>query len=336
MPRSARKWLLLTTKLAILALLAWGVHRTLAEAYDKLRDKPLHLDPLWLIASGALYLLAMLPSVLFWHRVLRVLGQEAGFFNTLRAYYIGHLGKYVPGKALVVVLRAGMVRGERVNVGVAAATVFVETLTMMASGSFIAAALVAILYHEHWIYVVGAIVCMLAAGLPTLPPVFAYLARLTRIDRSGIRENSVVRAAGILTNSATDPQSATPTDGGEARIDLQRIDYDTLLFGWIGTGVGWFVSGLSLWATLRAMGETSLSPIDDLPFLTMIVSISVVAGFISMIPGGLGSRDLILLELLGLRLPASVAVVSTVLFRLVWLAAELVISAVLYPWRSKK
>ncbi len=84
------------------------------------------------------------------------------------------------------------------------------------------------------------------------------------------------------------------------------------------------------------MGETSLSPLDDLPFLTMIVSISVVAGFISMIPGGLGSRDLIMLELLGLRLPASVSVVSTVLFRLVWLAAELVISAVLYPLRTKQ
>jgi uncharacterized membrane protein YbhN (UPF0104 family) len=302
-----KKWLLLIAKVAILGLLVWGVHRTLVEAYDKLHDKQLHLEPLWLIASGGLYLLAMVPSVLFWHRVLRVLGQEAGLFKTLRAYYIGHLGKYVPGKALVVVLRAGMVRGERVNVGVAAATVFVETLTMMASGSFIAAALVAILYHEHWLYVAGAIICMLAAGLPTLPPVFGYLARLTRIDR-GARE---------------------------AGVELNRIDYGTLLFGWIGTGIGWFVSGLSLWATLRGMGETSLSPIDDLPFLTMIVSISVVAGFISMIPGGLGSRDLIMLELLGLRLSASVALVSTVLFRLVWLAAELVISALLYPWRSK-
>jgi uncharacterized membrane protein YbhN (UPF0104 family) len=303
-----KKWLLLIAKLAILGLLVWGVHRTLAEAYVKLHDKQLRLEPLWLIASGGLYLAAMVPSMLFWHRVLRVLGQEAGLFKTLRAYYIGHLGKYVPGKALVVVLRAGMVRGERVNVGVAAATVFVETLTMMASGSFIAAALVAILYHEHWLYVAGAIVCMLAAGLPTLPPVFAYLARLTRIDR-GARE---------------------------AGVELNRIDYGTLLFGWIGTGIGWFVSGLSLWATLRGMGETSLNPIGDLPFLTMIVSISVVAGFISMIPGGLGSRDLIMLQLLGLRLPASIALVSTVLFRLVWLAAELVISAVLYPWRSRE
>ncbi len=303
-----RKWLPLILKLAILGLLIWGVHHTLAEGLDKLREHPPTIEPLWLIASGALYLVAMFPSVLFWQRVLRVLGQHAGLLKTARAYYIGHLGKYVPGKALVVVLRAGMVRGERVDVGVAAATVFVETLTMIASGSFIAAALVAILYREHWVYVTGAVVCMFAAGLPTLPPVFAWLARVTRIGR---------RAA-------------------EAGVDLGRIDYGTLLFGWIGTGVGWYVTGLSLWAALRGMGENSLSPIGDLPFLTMIVSISVVAGFISMIPAGLGSRDLVMVTLMKLRLTEAVAVGSTIILRLVWLAAELAISAVLYPFRPRE
>ena len=48
-------------------------------------------------ASGALSLAAMFPSVLFWRRVLRVLGQNVGLLKAARAYYIGHLGKYVPG-----------------------------------------------------------------------------------------------------------------------------------------------------------------------------------------------------------------------------------------------
>jgi uncharacterized membrane protein YbhN (UPF0104 family) len=304
---SARKWLPPVLKLAILGLLIWGVHHTVADGLERLREHPPTIEPLWLVASGALYLVAMFPSVLFWQRVLRVLGQHAGLLKTARAYYIGHLGKYVPGKALVVVVRAGMVSGERVDVGVAAATVFVETLTMMASGSFIAAALVAILYHEHWVYVVGAVACMFAAGLPTLPPVFSWLVRITRIGRKVT----------------------------EAGVDLARVDYGTLLFGWIGTGIGWFVTGLSLWATLRGMGENSLSPIEDLPFLTMIVSISVVAGFISMIPAGLGSREVVMLTLMELRLSKAVAVGSTIILRLVWLAAELVISAVLYPFRPR-
>ncbi len=97
--KSSRKWLILTLKLALLGLLVWGVRRTLGDAFEKLGEHPPRLEPLWLVASGVLYLVAMLPSVLFWQRVLRVLGQEAGLLKTARAYYIGHLGKYVPGKA---------------------------------------------------------------------------------------------------------------------------------------------------------------------------------------------------------------------------------------------
>jgi len=49
--------------------------------------------------------------------------------------------KYVPGKALVVILRAGLIRSRRVNAVVAAISVFYETLTMMAVGSFLAGAI---------------------------------------------------------------------------------------------------------------------------------------------------------------------------------------------------
>ena len=150
----------------------------------QLREHKVQFEPAWLVLSGVLYLVGMAPACLFWRRVLRVLGQEAGLLKTIRAYYIGHLGKYVPGKALVVVLRAGMVGGERVNITVAAATVFIETLTMMASGSVIAAVLIAVQPEQHWQYVAGAIVCVLAAGLPTLPPVFAWIMRRSPVGRT--------------------------------------------------------------------------------------------------------------------------------------------------------
>ena len=51
-------------------------------------------------------------------RTLRVLGQSVSLPLALRAYYIGQLGKYVPGKALVVILRAGLVRGPGSRYGV--------------------------------------------------------------------------------------------------------------------------------------------------------------------------------------------------------------------------
>ncbi len=100
-----RKWLLFALKLAIVGLLVWGVRASLANGLDQLRDHTVRLEPTWLVASGLLYLCGMLPACLFWRRVLRVLGIKAGLLQTIRAYYIGHLGKYVPGKALVVLLR---------------------------------------------------------------------------------------------------------------------------------------------------------------------------------------------------------------------------------------
>ena len=78
---------------------------------------------------------------------------------------------------------------------------------------------------------------MVAAGLPTLPPVFARLARLAGVGRRL----------------------------SETGVGLERIDYATLLFGWLLTAIGWAVTGLSLWATLRGMGEDSLEPLDSLP-----------------------------------------------------------------------
>ena len=72
-----------------------------------------HWQPGWLVAAGLIYLAGLLPFALFWFRVLRVLGQRPTLRETLRAYYIGHLGKYVPGKAMVVVMRTALIRSDR-------------------------------------------------------------------------------------------------------------------------------------------------------------------------------------------------------------------------------
>ena len=79
------------------------------------------------------------------------------------------------------------------------------------------------------------------------------------------------------------------------RAQLERIDYGTLLLGWLATGIGWFIMGLSLTAVLRGMGQTSPRAwIDGLPLTTMVVCVSVVAGFMSFIPGGLVVRDVVM------------------------------------------
>jgi uncharacterized membrane protein YbhN (UPF0104 family) len=96
---TGRQWLFFILKLAVVALvlagIVWEVYKAkhaFAEHEFRFRD----VDYRWLPVAGAAYLLGMLPMGLFWFAVMRALGQRPRLGETLRAFYIGHLGKYVP------------------------------------------------------------------------------------------------------------------------------------------------------------------------------------------------------------------------------------------------
>lgn len=289
------------------------MHRELYQAWGQLQEHQWEFHVAWLALAGGLYAVGMVPAGVFWYLLLRGLGQDARLGPSLRAYCIGHLGKYVPGKALVVVMRAGMVCGERVSAAVAAVAVVVETLTMMAAGSFLSGAILAIWFRHRdlpWYIYGGAIGMVVVSGLPTLPPVFRLVMRLTGVGKS-------------------DPETAQK---------LQSLSYSTLLTGWILMPLMWVCWALSYWATLRGMGATGMDPLAELPFFTATVALAVVAGFAVLItPGGLGPRELVLVMLVKPHLEnfvpnaALMAAASVVVLRLVWLVAELVVSGILYP-----
>ncbi|MBN2577572.1 MAG: flippase-like domain-containing protein [Pirellulales bacterium] len=319
--RRFRKWLLPAVKVLIVLLVAWFIRDTLQEACKHFDWKALrfsfspHPSPLpkgegtsfsifWMFACGGTYLLGLLPAGLYWRHVLRALGQEARLGETLRAYYVGHLGKYVPGKAMVVILRTGLIRSHRIDTAVAAVSVFYETLTMMAVGACLAAAVVAYQLRGEHVLFWGSLAMMAVAGLPTLPPVFRLVTRALRLGRLG---------------------EAT-------QQNLDRLGYRTLLYGWFSMTVLWIIMALSLWTAFRAVGVTQFDFLDHVPEFLAAVALAVVGGFLSFIPGGLGVRDLLLVELLDklFRLPAAPATLASALLRLVWLVAELLIFAILY------
>jgi hypothetical protein len=195
---------------------------------------------------------------------------------------------------------------------VAAVSVFFETLTMMAVGAFLAAAVMAVGFRDRGFVFYGALGLMLAAGLPTLPPVFKRLVRLVGVGRS-------------------DPQTAAK---------IEKLGYGLLLIGWPIMTLSWILLGLSYWATLSSMGLEGLDPIGQLPRYTASVSLAMVAGFLLLVsPGGLGVREAALVKIMIpylARLPSLthhaelVAWASAALMRLVSVVAELVISLVIY------
>ena len=313
-----KRWLIAAVKLLIVAAILWWIQGTIVDGWREFRQRDegqWTWHPEWLLAAAGLYLAGLLFFALFWHRSLRVLGQRVRLRDTLAAYYIGHLGKYVPGKAMVVVMRVGLIRGGRVSTGVAAVSVFMETLTMMAVGAFLASAYL-LFSGQQLLWSLAAAGLMVVSLGPTVPPVFKRLARLAGVGRR-------------------DPEAAEKLD---------KLGYRVLAVGWVMSLAGWILLALSYWATLRAMGIEGLDPIADLPRYTAGVALAVVAGFLLLIlPGGVGVREAFLAELihgylkdLGHSHPTATAWASAFLLRLIWTGAELAISAVFWCLRRRK
>jgi uncharacterized membrane protein YbhN (UPF0104 family) len=309
-PSKIRRWIVLGVKLLVLAVVAVFIVRWVNSALAQFRRENFSLADVhvgWLVVSGVCFLLSQLPMAWFWYTALVKLGQRPTLWQALRAYMIGGLGKYVPGKAMVVVLRSGLVRSREVDVTVATLCVFIETLTMMAVGGFVAAVLLlagAVDVDGGWMIHLVAVGLMLATGIPTLPPIFRRVVRVLRVSKA------------------------------KADIDelLQRLDYKLMACGWIANLISWPFMGLSLWATLRAMPGTEESlggAIETLPLMTASIALATIAGFVSMVPGGFGVRELVLNVLL-VPTFGKLAILAVLLLRLVWLVSELVFSSILY------
>jgi len=200
-------------------------------------------------------------------------------------------------------------RGQQVDLVLASATVFLETLTTMAVGSLLAAGIV-VAFREDWRLVGAALAMAAVTGLPVWPPLFRRVARLLRLGR----------ANPLLIER------------------LAQLELRTIVAGWLGIAGGWLLIGLSLWAARQSIGLSSENFAADWARFTAAAALATVAGFLSFIPGGLGVRDAVLMQVLAMGSAedaAATALVSAVLLRLVWLVAELAISAILYLARSK-
>jgi uncharacterized membrane protein YbhN (UPF0104 family) len=257
----------------VLAIFGWIVME-LNKSWDKVNLLEWKPNYGWLALSAFFYCVSYVPSVFFWRYTMQLLGQCPRLYETFRAYYIGHLGKYIPGKAMVVVIRAELLNRERTLSSVAAAAVAFETLNMMAVGGFISALMILIWFRNIpgggylTLIAIGLTFCV---GFPVFPPVFRRLSK-----RIGIGK--------------IDP---------EIDEKFKRIRFKTVLFGWCLMSLDWLFLGLCLWASIRGIGFDScpLFGHDYFPRFLLAATLSVVAGFVLMIPGGLGVREIVITQI---------------------------------------
>ena len=100
---SVIKWAAFTV---VVGFIAWRAIRIWTTA----PQEAVHVNGTWLVLAGLAYAVGWLPSVWFWRAMLRDLHQPISLWNASSAHFIGQMGKYVPGKALVIVIRASLAK----------------------------------------------------------------------------------------------------------------------------------------------------------------------------------------------------------------------------------
>ena len=313
------KWLI-----AIVVII--GLAATINSAVRQWREQPpetrislLNLDRTSLGVAALLYSLGIAISFLVVRQAIKALGYRAPWHVVLAAQVLGHLGKYVPGKAVVVVLRVGALSTHGVPSVPATISVFVETLTMLAVGSALACSLVFTVPLPDWIRI-GAVLMAITATIPTLPPILRRIAgRLTRT------EVNLRGAAGWWL-------------------------YVVSLF-W--SAISWLLIGGSLAAVVMSIPHNEIPhneiPHNEIPhnemsagpwpaplelywISTAAIGLAFSIGFVSLLPGGAGVRELVLVSMLAQSIGTPQALVATILLRFLFIVVESILALFAYIW----
>lgn len=288
----------LVLTVAAVAVTGWFVGETARTAWGQLVAAGPRLDWRLLGLAGVVYLIALAPMAWYWRRVVAAIDRPVDWGPLLAAYYAGHLGKYVPGKAMVVVLRTAMLRSDNRDTGRLAVSVLVETLTMMATGGAIAAGLllagIAKGSDSNWLLVVAVAVAGVAAA-PTLPPLLRLI--IQRVSK---------------TNEPA-----------------KRLSWRLTAVGWLAAGTTWIGLAASLWLIIAGCGGEAPLSLATGRVVLLATTLPYVAGFLSLIPGGFVVRDALMLQLLAGTVGSGAALAAAAAARLVWIAAELGIYGIL-------
>ena len=307
------KWAL---TIAVLAFVGWRA----AGLWEDARRQPFELRPVWLLPAGLAYLAGWAPSVWVFRSLLSRAGQSVGRADAARAYYCGHLGKYVPGKALALVIRGRLLVGRGGTLGVGVLAAGLETLISMGAGAAIGIALL------PWC-LIGTELGAELAGVPVAGSL------MIRPWLGGVVV-LIGTAAALPALAALFTRLAAKLAPAEAR-DSVRFDTRTLAAGLAACSAGWVLHGASLWCCLRAVGGEATA--GDLPACVGATGLATAAGFAAVFaPGGVGVREAVLIETLSPRPTiGAAAVAAAVVLRLVWLVSELVAAGGLYYYPAR-
>ena len=276
--------------------------KQLLDALAKLDDPKVVFYIDYLSYGAVFYALGMAMFSLFWWRVTVFFGGHMARMNCHRTYFLSQLGKYLPGKAWVIVIRCALIPEDHLSLRVVAVSSLYETLTIMGSGALLS-------FMTLLVLGVGPKLLWLAFGLGVTllalahPPLSHWLAIFS------LRCNSQAKSLSL-------PSWKT----------LWKV-IPIILLGWFLVGLSFVMAGFGIGNSFKNLYEM---------FLAMAgAGLAITAGFaVFVTPAGLGVREWVLMQLLGPSIGTGQAALVAIAVRGLQVASELCIGISFYFFRK--
>ena len=283
-------------RLVVAGVLLGGVAVVLAGQWRQARPLLGRLEAPVLVASWALVLAGIYATFRSWRAVLADLGVAPPHAGAMRVFYLGQLGKYLPGTVWPAVTQMRLGRDYRVPPRASGAAFVVFMLLLIGTGLLVGVPVIPLLGRDaadgyRWLALVMPLFA-LALSPPVLNRVIAVALRVARRPPlpAPLSPGGVLRGAGWAVVSWV-------CYGGQVYLLARRL------------GAG---GGALLW--LQCTGAFAAAFVSG-PLLLVV-------------PAGAGIREAAILLLLGSTVTAPVAAVIAVVSRLLFVAGDLAWSGV--------
>ncbi len=280
-----RRWLWLG-QLALAALVAAFVGRTLVRYWDEFRSLELELD----LHAGLIVLAALAVWATYallieaWRRVLSGWGQSLGYLPAVRIWCVSNLGRYLPGKVWGVAGLAVLAQRAGVSGWAAAGSALAMQALAVGTGASVVA-----------VFAPGVLspLKLVVAGVLAVGAVWALISR-----DLGSRAARLVRPD----------------------VEFRPLTPGTALAAAAITLVSWLAYGVAFWLLARGLlGDAALA----LSSAIGVFAAGYIVGFLALFaPGGVGVRELVFVALLTPELGSGGAVALSVASRLLLTVTE--------------
>jgi hypothetical protein len=270
-----KKTIIFWVKLLIMLVVLGGVSYALWKSWKKLDETHIAVHWAWGTLSVGAFCCSMLTSGIVWRWLSRRMERRAGLTLTrghsvplVGAYTFSQLGKYFPGKVALLLMRIDRSKPFGMSAGICTLSTILENALYMISGAL-----------------VGTVAIFKVASVPQMQP---YRVFLWAVTAGGVAMLVVGCYPPIfygLVNRLLMKMKKEPVERSA------WLGLGTLVTGVLAFVPCWVFGGIALWGSSRAVHAVGML---DSWWFAAAYALSVIIGMASVLPGGVGVRDVML------------------------------------------